>query len=115
MKIIIACLSVVFTACSANKNVEQNLSSCINNKIENFKKDSLQNPPRTITEYTYKGSKVYYIPGPCCDQYSDVFDSKCNLLGHPDGGFTGKGDGSLPDFMKEATDAKIVWKDPRSE
>ncbi len=113
MKIIIACLCLFALSCRSPRTNTQNLSSCINNKIEAFKSDSVQNPPRTITEYTYKGSKVYYIPGPCCDQYSDVFDTKCNLLGHPDGGLTGKGDGSLPGFFDEATDAKVVWKDER--
>jgi hypothetical protein len=115
MKALLYCLCLTILSCRSTKKNTNELSSCINNKIETFKKNSLQNPPGTITEYTYNGSKVYYIPGPCCDQYSEVFDSKCNLLGHPDGGFTGKGDGSLPDFMKEATDAKVVWKDERSK
>jgi len=42
-----------------------------------------------------------------------VFDNNCNLLGHPDGGFTGKGDGTLPDFTKEAKEEKLIWKDDR--
>jgi hypothetical protein len=100
-------------SCNTTKNQTQNVSSCINNKIQAFKNEQKQNPPRTITQYSYKGSKVYYIPGPCCDQYSDVFDSKCNLLGHPDGGITGNGDGSLPGFFTEATEEKLIWKDDR--
>jgi len=42
-----------------------------------------------------------------------VFDNNCNLLGHPDGGFTGKGDGTLPDFTKETKEEKLIWKDDR--
>src|SRR5688500_10961003 len=100
-------------SCSVSKNQTQNFSSCINNKIENFKNETKQNPPRTITQYSYKVSKVYYISTPCCDQFGEVFDSKCNLLGHPDGGITGKGDGSLPGFFAEATEEKLIWKDVR--
>lgn len=118
MKILLPLIqSVIFAACSATQsqtvNVVQNIPACINDKIQAFKKETKQNPPRSITEYTYKGSKVYYIPGPCCDQFSSVFDSSCNLLGHPDGGLTGKGDGKLPGFSNEITDEKVIWKDER--
>lgn len=47
---------------------------------------------------------------PCCDKFNVVFDSACNILGYPDGGFTGKGDGRMNDFKKEAIDEKLVWK-----
>lgn len=104
---------IIFLSCSATKSQTQNVPSCINDKIEAFKKEAKQNPPRTITEYTYKGKKVYYIPAVCCDQLSEVYDSNCNLLGHPDGGFTGKGDGTLPGFHKEVKDEKLIWKDER--
>jgi hypothetical protein len=87
--------------------------SCINDKIQSFKKEPKQNPPRSITQYSYKGSKVFYVPAPCCDQLSEVFDENCNLLGHPDGGFIGKGDGTLPDFAQEAKEEKLIWKDDR--
>ena len=49
----------------------------------------------------------------CCDFYSDLYDNKCNLIAHPDGGFTGKGDGKIKDFRKEATNEKLVWEDSR--
>ncbi len=118
MKILLPLIqSVFFAACSATQSqtldAVQNIPSCINDKIQSFKNEPKQNPPRSVTEYTYKGSKVYYIPGPCCDQFSEVFDSSCNLLGHPDGGITGKGDGKLPGFSKEVTDEKMIWKDER--
>ena len=89
------------------------MPSCLNNKIQFFKKEPKQNPPRSITQYNCKGNKVYYIPAPCCDQYSDVFYSNCNLLGHPDGGFAGKGKGKLSDFKEAAMDEKLAWKDDR--
>ena len=33
-------------------------------------------------------------------------------MGHPDGGFTGKGDGKIKDF-ETATDEKLLWADSR--
>ena len=51
--------SVIFLACSATQSqtTVQNVPSCINNKIESFKKEPKQNPPRSVTEYTYKGKR----------------------------------------------------------
>ena len=86
---------------------------CINKLIESFKAEDVQNPPRKVYSYLYKGKTVYYVPAICCDFFSDVYDSSCNLLGHPDGGFTGKGDGTMTDFEKEKSNEKLVWADPR--
>jgi len=60
--------------------------------IQAFKLLPKGNPPRSITQYLYKGQTVYYVPAQCCDQYSDLYDENCNFLGHPDGGFSGAGD-----------------------
>jgi hypothetical protein len=50
------------------------------------------------------------MKAPCCDKFNIVFDSACNILGYPDGGYAGRGDGKMTDFFKEATDEKVVWK-----
>jgi hypothetical protein len=47
---------------------------------------------------------------PCCDFFSEVYDEHCKFLGSPDGGFTGKGDGKLPDFFEEAKNEKLIWE-----
>ncbi|WP_223827711.1 DUF6970 domain-containing protein [Hymenobacter armeniacus] len=72
-----------------------------------------RNPITRILRYRYGGQTVYYISAPCCDQYSNVFDTKGKLICQPDGGITGKGDGKCPDFDKNKTDEKLVWQDPR--
>ena len=72
-----------------------------------------RNPITRILRYTYGGQTVYYISAPCCDQYSNVFDTKGRLVCQPDGGITGKGDGKCPDFDKNKTNEKLVWQDPR--
>ena len=72
-----------------------------------------RNPITRILRYDYDGKIVYYISAPCCDQYSDVLDTKGKLICHPDGGITGKGDGQCPDFEKRKSNEKLVWQDPR--
>ena len=113
MNILLLFFLFVFLSCNATKSSIQNIPPCIGDKIQSFKKEQKQNPPRSITQYNYKGRKVYYIPALCCDQFSEVLDENCNSLGHPDGGFTGRGDGQLPDFAKEVKEEKLIWKDDR--
>ena len=72
-----------------------------------------RNPITRILRYQYEGQAVYYISAPCCDQFSEVFDTKGNLICHPDGGITGKGDGKCRYFEKRKTNEKLVWQDPR--
>lgn len=87
--------------------------ACIKNKIDSFKLKEAHERPQRVIEYTYKGKKVYYVVMPCCDFFNEVYDDKCNFLGAPDGGFTGKGDGKIPDFFTEAKNEKLVWGTPK--
>ena len=86
---------------------------CIKNKIDSFKLKEAHERPQRVIEYLYKGKKVYYVAMPCCDFFNEVYDNKCNFLGSPDGGFTGKGDGKIPDFFEEAKNEKLVWGTPK--
>jgi hypothetical protein len=85
------------------------LPTCIKNKIDSFKLKEIHEKPQRVTEYIYKGKKVYYVVMACCDFFNEVYDDRCNFLGSPDGGFTGQGDGKLPNFFKEATAEKLIW------
>ncbi len=95
------------------KITEDKLPKCVQALIVKFLEEGKQNPPRKIIRYQYKNKTVYYVPPICCDQYSDLYDANCNLMGHPDGGITGKGDGKFTDFSKMATNENVVWKDKR--
>ena len=86
------------------------LPICIKNKIDSFKVKEAHERPQRVVEYMYKGKKVYYVVMPCCDFFNEVYDENCNMLGSPDGGFTGKGDGKLPDFFAEAKNEKLIWE-----
>ena len=95
------------------KVTAENTPACLLEMINGFAKEEKQNPPRKIYSYTYKAKTVYYVTPPCCDFFSDLYDSDCKLMGHPDGGITGRGDGKFSDFEKEKRNEKLVWKDKR--
>lgn len=101
-----------FFSCKAPKNIpsETGMPTCLREKIENMSRDKSEGKPVSVTQFSYKGQKVYYMVAPCCDKFNIVYDSACNILGYPDGGFTGRGDGKMPDFEKEAINPKIIWQ-----
>ncbi len=86
---------------------------CVSELIAKYQQAPKENPPRKLYSYTYKGKTVYYVTAVCCDMYSDLYDADCKLLGHPDGGITGKGDGTLPDFYDARSKEMLVWEDKR--
>lgn len=72
-----------------------------------------QYPIIRIYRYVYNDQTVYWETAPCCDQQSTVYDTKGNVLCHPDGGITGKGDGQCANFEKRKANERLVWQDPR--
>ena len=72
-----------------------------------------RNPIIRIVRYQYDDQTVYYESAPCCDQQSTIYDVKGNILCHPEGGLTGKGDGKCANFDKRKTNEQLVWQDPR--
>jgi hypothetical protein len=44
-----------------------NVPKCILDLIKAYKEEDVQNPPRKMYSYNYKGSTVYYVTPPCCD------------------------------------------------
>jgi len=87
--------------------------SCIKSIIRKMEREDPRNPRGSVWQYTYRGTTVYFIPADCCDQYSELLDSDCNLLCAPDGGITGTGDGRCADFFSERKDEKVIWEDGR--
>ena len=72
-------------------------------------------PPLTITRYQYRGQAVYYQTASCCDIFSNLYNEEGELIAHPDGGITGRGDGRLPDFHQEREREFLVWMDARKQ
>jgi len=86
------------------------MPSCLEEKIKTMKADPAQGEPMSVIQYSYKNQTVFYLTSPCCDKYNIVYDSVCNILGYPYGGYTGKGDGKMLDFYSEAGNKKIIWQ-----
>ena len=81
--------------------------------IQGILAERKRNPIIRITRYKYNGETVYYESAPCCDQQSSLYDAKGQVLCHPEGGLTGRGDGRCGNFDKRKTDPELVWEDPR--
>ena len=111
--ILILIIPVVLSGTQCSKNNNFDAPSCVQQKIKQIKAQQKWNPPATVSEYDYKGQKVYLFTSGCCDQYIELFDNNCNYLCAPSGGFSGRGDGKCPDFYSKATLIRVVWKDPR--
>ncbi|MEE8466382.1 MAG: hypothetical protein V3S68_07890, partial [Dehalococcoidia bacterium] len=65
-------------------------------------------PPRSITRYQHQSETVYYVLPQCCDQFSELLDADGNLIGHPDGGITGRGDG-VTQFSPSELEGEEIW------
>ena len=106
---------VIFLTIAAKKcgTQNENIPTCIQQKIDQIKKQPKWNPPAEVHEYNYKGKRVFYFSSNCCDQYNVVYDENCNYVCAPSGGYTGKGDGKCADFKENAKEVRLVWKDDR--
>ena len=89
------------------------LPACVQQKIEEIKKEPKWSPPAEVNEYIYKGRHVFLFTSNCCDQYIMLYDGSCSSICAPGGGITGKGDGKCADFYETAKHVKLVWKDDR--
>lgn len=103
------------TAVRAQDTAVIAIPACIQEKIEEIKNAPVANPPITIYQYSYNGEKVYHISAPCCDRYSTLYNVECEVVCHPDGGITGKGDGKCTDFYEKSINKILIWKDNRTQ
>lgn len=115
MKSVLFTLTVFLTIAAEKcpKGKAQNIPACIQQKIDQIKKEPKWNPPAEVHEYNYKGKRVFYFSSNCCDQYNVVYDENCNYVCAPSGGYTGKGDRLCDDFDSTAKEIRLVWKDER--
>ncbi len=110
-------LLLLVWACSSTKDKQtaNDTSPWIDRQIDAYKAEEPITPPRTISAYLFDGDTVYHITAPCCDQFSSLYSNEGAFICHPDGGITGKGDGSCPSFRTQATFLFEVWKDERNQ
>jgi hypothetical protein len=94
---------------------QSTLPTAVSALIHQLEAQPRADPPAYIASYDYGGRLVYYVPPRCCDFFGDLYNAAGQLICHPDGGLTGKGDGRCPDFLSERTNDKIVWRDLRAQ
>ena len=91
---------------------EQKLPDCIKEKIVEIEGQEVWNPPAEVWKWTVDEETYYYFTSAGYDQFNYLYNSDCELVCAPDGGFSGRGDGKCPDFLDDA-EKKLVWKDNR--
>lgn len=96
-------------------NPEEEIPEWLSKLIATEKSGPPANPPASVTQYTYRGQIVYYVPSRCCDVPGRLYDRAGTRICNPDGGMTGRGDGRCADFFKERKEEKVLWKDTRSK
>ncbi len=109
-------LPLLISACASSPLLDKNedeIPDWLGERIEIFQRVPLKNPPVEITQWTFNGNRVYYISTYCCDIFSELYSDGGDLLCHPDGGITGKGDGRCTEFFDERADMRLIWQDSR--
>lgn len=104
---VIAILSTL-NSCEDNTTL-----SCIDTKINEIKQTEVTNPPTEVWKWDVDRNTYYYFTSDCCDQFNFLYNEKCEIVCAPDGGITGNGDGSCPEFIGEI-EKTLFWKDPRT-
>ena len=82
--------------------------------IQQLESQPVANPPAFIARYEYRDGVVYYILPRCCDIPSNLYNAAGTIVCHPDGGFSGAGDGRCADFFTARSNEKVLWRDPRA-
>lgn len=111
-----ALLSSLFFSCCTQKHStkENQIPDWLKKEISSFESVDVKNSPGQIQSFKYNSNLVYYVSQPaCCDQYSALYDESGNIICHPDGGITGKGDGKCSDFFELRAEMKVIWLDER--
>ena len=111
--LLIIIATIVMVGCEKPGTVDADVPECIKTKIKELQQEAVRNPPASVWQYEYNGQTVYYVPPYCCDMYGTLYNSNCEIICHPDGGFTGKGDGRCTDFSSKRKNEKLIWKDNR--
>ena len=112
--LLLALVATSITTCSDPASPFDDEPAWVRQMIRDFEAAPVGNPPQSIWKYRYNGMTYYYVPPQCCDQYSDLYNFFGDIVCHPDGGITGRGDGKCPeDFRDKAKMKELVWQDPR--
>lgn len=102
---------LLFFSCSKNDEPEKNYPDCLQVEIDRILDSNPQSPRATIELYTYQSESVYMVHTNFPDDYSNLYNSKCELI-CSFGGIDGNGESSCADW-ESAKHIKTVWTDSR--
>jgi len=116
--VFIVSLMFLLTGFSCEKIIiKSGVPHCVVRMATSLRNEEVRNPPAVIVEWTIaSGEKYYYVPPFCCDMYGYLYDSECNMVCAPDGGFTGMGDGRCPgEILESIVSTEVIWEDDRGD
>ena len=64
-----------------------------------------------VEEWSWSGGQYYYLTAECCDKLNVLYDSNCDYICAPDGGFTGQGEGDCSE-VPDSFERRVVWTRP---
>ncbi|MCA9050137.1 MAG: hypothetical protein KDA89_15480 [Planctomycetaceae bacterium] len=82
-------------------------------QITQLRQEHDETVPVMVQRAVYNGRTVYYTSAGVPDGFGTLYDEKGTLLGHPDGGIDGNGDGRCSDYFDVATNVVTVWQSAR--
>lgn len=100
-------------SCRQDEPTPTTVPACIQTIIQQNGRLNASQSYVSITRYKYQKRYVYFGFSECCDAYDTLFDTTCQILCSPSGGFIGKGDGKCANFFKEATEETQIWQRPQ--
>ena len=103
----------IYTNLGDKSDLDIDVPACIESKIIAIQNNSVTNPPTEVWRWVDNNKVYYYITSDCCDQFNLLYDTQCNLICAPDGGFSGQGDGNCPTFSNNISKT-LVWIDERN-
>jgi len=65
---------------------------------------------KEVYEWKVDGNTYYYTVSAVADGYHYLYDTSCNRLCAPDGGFSGTGEGECPNFKGDIK-RTLIWSD----
>lgn len=108
--VLLGLLSFLFLGCSKSKIIE--VPKCIEDKIKQIQTEPVRNPAAEVWLWEVDGESYFFITADCCDQFNPLYDSDCNWVCSPSGGFSGMGSGDCPEFSG-TIEKTLIWKDDR--
>lgn len=108
---LLALIAILFS-CKSVESPKPGLPDCVLSKIEEIKKEPVRNPPAEVWQWNTDLGVFYFFNAPCCDFFSELYNSHCEFVCAPGGGIKGTGDGKCPQFS-ENMERTLIYRDER--